>query len=166
MTQPTAASRDNRQRGEGPGTLGSIIIAVIAIIGTVAGGAITGYYTYTTTSHNTDTQRSSQLEDQRRATYATFLSSATDLCVGLQTGAPPAKIVSLASDMTDKEASVLLISPSHLQAPTVQLNDYVTKQANIYLGNNATKAACAPSGFGPMRDAFVNAARQDFPDTY
>jgi hypothetical protein len=171
MTQPepqtaTAPPVTIVNKGKGPGTLGSIIVAVIAIIGTVAGGAITGYYSYETTSHNTDTQRFSQLEDQRRATYSAFLSSATQLCVGLQTGAPMAKIVPLLSDMTDKEATVLLISPAHLQAPTEQLHGYMTEQANTYLVNNASKPACDSSRFGTLRDAFVNAAKQDFPDTY
>jgi hypothetical protein len=152
-------------QGKGPGTLGSIIVAVMAIIGTVAGGAISGYYAYTTTSHNTDAQRSSQLEDQRRATYSDFLSSATQLCVGLQTGAAPAKVVPLLSDMTDKEALVLLISPAHLEDPTDQLFHYLTVQANTYLGNNAGKPACDSSSFGTLRNAFVNAAKQDFPDT-
>jgi hypothetical protein len=160
MTQPDAASRGNRQRGEGPGTLGSIIVAVIAILGTVAGGAITGYYTYATTTHNTDAQRSSQLEDQRRAAYSDFLSAATALCVDMQTSQDPAKAVPLVSDMTDKESSVLLISPSHMQAPTEQLNDYLNGQAN-------TTGICdGKNKFIPLRDAFVNAAKQDFPDTY
>jgi hypothetical protein len=163
MTQPESeAARPVTviNQGKGPGTLGSIMVAVIAIVGTVVGGVITGYYNYETTRHSTDTQRSSQLEDQRRATYSAFLSSATAVCIALQTGGvSPARGIALITDMVDKEASVLLISPGHMQAPVEQLVNYLQGQVN----HNGT---CDPNNFGTLRDTFLNAARQDFPDTY
>jgi hypothetical protein len=165
MTQPepqpaTPGPATTGDHGKGPGILGSIIVAVIAIIGTVAGGAITGYYTYATTSHNTDAQRSSQLEDQRRVTYSDFLSAATAVCIDLELRMPSAEVFSVIRDMTNKESSVLLISPSHMQAPADKLDGYLNTQGQTGQGT------CDGNTFITLRNAFVNDARQDFPDAY
>jgi hypothetical protein len=145
---------------KGPGTLGSIIVALVAIIGTVAGGAITGAYTYQTTSHNTDTQHFNELEDKRRTVYADYLSAATTLCIALQTGTPASKGIPLLTDLVNKESLVLLISRPQMQTPTEQLSDFLTE------GSNDDPVRCDGKQFYALRSAFLKAAKQDFPDTY
>lgn len=126
-----------------------IAVAIAGLLSTVGAAALGGYWANENVKRQFESQRTAQIQDQRRVVYVDFIRATTQACDASQTG-NDAEIQKTAVEVVNQEARVLLIASPNTREPLTKLTDYVIRGEG-----------CENDQYFGLRNAFIERAQQE-----
>jgi type II secretory pathway pseudopilin PulG len=134
---------------------GSSVVVVVAIVGllsTIGAAALGGYWANRTVDRQFESQRSAELQDQRREVYANYLRATAQFCTAATEDPNPQNTNKALVELLNQDARVDLLAGPNLRAPLIGLT-------NALIDENAT--GCDSRKYLELRHAFVAGAQPD-----
>jgi hypothetical protein len=132
--------------------VGAVIGAIAVIIG--------GVQSTVASQVASNAQAQTQVEATRRAVYADFVTSASDVCSALAVRPYQAQQGNTAaSDFAGKLTAVDMVAPQDVMDKAQKVNDYLT--AALSRGPGGVPKGCDDSTFWPFVNDFVGVARDE-----
>ena len=129
-----------------------VLVAVVGLLSTVGAAALGGYWTNKSVERELDSQRSAEIQDQRRVVYVDYLRAATQACVAWSTTTDEAKLNAAVVEVLNQQGGVLLIAEGRdLQEAVDEFTE----------GIISGEACSSNEDLLALRDAFVEAAQPD-----
>jgi hypothetical protein len=156
-----APSGDQDSSRKGATTL----VAIAGLFTTLAAAIITSVVANQGVQASANAQRAGQIEDQRRAVYADFISSTGAMCKSLTPDQIDITNVNSAYlAVLTQRARLKLIAPSDLSQPAQALVDYVLKDALQVPDKTkpGVPEGCEPTKYEDLIDSFLQSAQDEF----
>jgi hypothetical protein len=134
-----------------PSRTGSYLVVAVAIVGllsTISAAALGGYWANESVHRQFQSQRSAQIQDQRRAVYVDFLRATTRVCDAKGIEDNDAKINAAEVELVNQQGHVLLIASPSLRKPIDDFVEYV-----------ASNRGCDNDQYFRFRNKFIDAAQ-------
>jgi type II secretory pathway pseudopilin PulG len=141
---------EKAERSSGPSVV--VVVAIVGLLSTIGAAALGGYWANRSVERQFESQRSAELQDQRREVYASYLRATAQFCTAV-TEDPDAQGTKKALvELLNQDARVDLLAGPNLRAP-------LTGLTNALIDENAT--GCDSRKYLQLRHAFVAGAQPD-----
>ena len=128
-----------------------VVVAIVGLISTISAAALGGYWANQSVERQFESQRSAQIEDQRREVYANFLRSTIQACEAQGSGNDD-EATSAANEVLTQGGLVVLIAGS------TEVQDAVSEFMNAVAIDDACQDL---DRFSSLYNAFVESGRND-----
>jgi len=128
-----------------------VAVAITGLLSTVGAAALGGYWANQSVQRQFDSQRSAQIQDQRRIEYSDFLRTTTQLCLTRAESGLGPRVDAAVNEVLNQQGRVLLIASPSLRKSIENLAYYVIRATS--------EKGCDNSKYFPVRDAFIDAAK-------
>jgi hypothetical protein len=132
-----------------------VVVAIVGLISTISAAALGGYWANQSVERQFESQRSAQIEDQRREVYANFLRSTIKACEAqgkAQASGNDDEATSTANEVLNQGALVVLIAGS------TEVEDTSSDLTN---GVALSDVCQDHDTYFDLANAFVESARND-----
>jgi type II secretory pathway pseudopilin PulG len=129
-----------------------VVVAIVGLLSTIGAAALSGYWANRSVERQFESQRSAELQDQRREVYANYLRTTSQFCTAIGEDPDGQKAQQAAIELLTQHARVLLIAGPDLRAPLTSFTEALT---------NANATGCDYEKYVKFRDAFVVGAQPD-----
>jgi hypothetical protein len=132
-----------------------VLVAIMGLVSTVGAAALGGYWANKSVERQFESQRTAEIQDQRREVYVDYLRATTQACDAQDTG-DQAKIDATAVELLNQQSRVLLIGGPSLREAVTRFTDAIISEPD------RQKQACASNtNYLDLRDAFIDSAKPD-----
>jgi hypothetical protein len=132
-------------------------VAIVGLLATVVSAWLGGYWANRSVERELESQRSAQIQDQRREVYLGYVEATTKICDAITTG-DQAQIDKAAVEVLNHQTRVLLIAGSRLRETVRELTEEL-----VFAEDPSTHPCSNAQNYVEFRDAFVEAAASDLP---
>jgi hypothetical protein len=137
-----------------------VVVAIVGLLASVVSAWLGGYWANRSVEREIESQRSAEIKDQRRDIYVEYLRLATQACE-IRGTLDDVKINHAVDELLTQQGLVLLIAGSNTpRGRGPSLEDAVTEFTDA-IGDMQGHVCDNADAFKPVRDRFVQAARQD-----
>ena len=127
-----------------------VVVAIVGLLSTIGAAALGGYWANRSVERQFESQRSAELQDQRRVIYVNYLRATAQLCTAIERDR---NVTEAAVEVLNQHSRVLLIAGPDLRAPLTSFTEALTSE---------DPAPCHDfNTYKKFRDAFVDAAQPD-----
>jgi type II secretory pathway pseudopilin PulG len=127
-----------------------VAVAIVGLLSTIGAAALGGYWANRSVERQFESQRSAELQDQRRVIYVNYLRATAQLCTAIERDR---NVTEAVVELLNQHARVLLIAGPNLRAPLTRFTQEMTSE---------DPAACHDfKKYVELRDAFVEGAQPD-----
>ena len=141
---------EKAERSSGPSVV--VVVAIVGLLSTTGAAALGGYWANRTVERQFESQRSAELQDQRREVYANYLRATAQFCTAVTEDPNPQKTNKALVELLNQDARVDLLAGPNLRAR-------LTGLTNALIDENAT--GCDSRKYLKLRHAFVAGAQPD-----
>jgi type II secretory pathway pseudopilin PulG len=144
---------DTPDRSHAPSVV--VVVALVGLLSTVGASALGGYWANKSVQRQFESQRTAEIQDQRRQVYVDSLRTTTQACDAQNIG-DEAKINKTAVDLLNQQGRVLLIGGPDLREAVSKFTQAIVFE------QDQDKQACAKNEiYLVFRDEFIESARRD-----
>jgi hypothetical protein len=140
---------EKAERSGGPSVV--VVVALVGLLSTIGAAALGGYWANRSVERQFESQRSAELQDQRREVYANYLRATAQFCA-LGQDSNDQNTNKALIELLNQDARVELLASPNLRVP-------LTGFTNALIDENAT--GCDSRKYLKLRHAFVATAQPD-----